>query len=93
MEQRLGAAVRRARIEAGFSQAEVAYAAGVAVSSVSALETGRGSSTATLVRIVRALGRTDWLDALAPPITISPIALANRQPAERRRVARDRDGR
>jgi transcriptional regulator with XRE-family HTH domain len=90
MEARLGAAVRRTRIAAGYSQAELALAANVAVSSVSALEGGRGSSTATLTRVVRALGRIDWLDALAPPITISPIALANRRPAERRRVARDR---
>ena len=40
-----------------------------------ALENGSGSRLATLVKVVRALGREDWLDELAPLSEISPLAL------------------
>jgi len=50
------------------------------------LEVGRGSTLRTLVRVVRALGRTDWLEALAPPVTVSPLALlSSKRPATRPR--------
>jgi hypothetical protein len=42
---------------------------------------------------VRALGRVEWLESLAPPITISPLdMLSSRRPATRprQRVSRRR---
>jgi transcriptional regulator with XRE-family HTH domain len=76
LEVKLGQAVRRGRLALDLSQADLADLADVSPSAVAALENGRGSSTRTLVRVARALGRLDWLDALAPAITISPVALA-----------------
>ncbi|MDR1825890.1 MAG: helix-turn-helix domain-containing protein [Bifidobacteriaceae bacterium] len=90
LEKALGQAVRRARIAGGCSQAELATLASVSLTALGNLETGKGSTVTTLVRVCRALGRLDWLESLAPPITISPLAIAHRQPAERRRVARSR---
>jgi transcriptional regulator with XRE-family HTH domain len=76
LEAKLGQAVRRARLDLDLSQADLAGHAAVSPSSVAALENGRGSSTRTLVKVARALGRLDWIDGLAPEITISPLALA-----------------
>ncbi len=89
----IGAEVRAARIAADLGQGELAQRADVSLGAVKNLETGKGSSLKTLVRVVRALGRTEWLESLAPPITVSPLGmLSPRRPASgpRQRVSRRR---
>ncbi|GAA1632627.1 helix-turn-helix transcriptional regulator [Leucobacter chromiireducens] len=78
-EAHLGAQVRRARGQEQWTQAELAARANVNRNSVSALERGEGSSLATLIRVVRALGRSEWLDELAPDPGPSPMALLRAQ--------------
>lgn len=78
-EAHLGEQVRRARGLESWTQAELARRANVNRNSVSALERGEGSSLATLIRVVRALGRSDWLDELAPDPGPSPMALLRAQ--------------
>lgn len=78
-EQVVGGQVRDLRIRSQRTQAELAVAANVSLSAVQALELGKGSRLATLVAVVRALGRTEWLEELAPPVPISPLALAREQ--------------
>jgi transcriptional regulator with XRE-family HTH domain len=70
----VGRQLRALRLGANRSQAEVARAANVSLSTVQSLERGGGSSLATLVAVVRALGRSEWLESLAPPATVSPMA-------------------
>lgn len=48
------------------------------------LETGQGANLATLIRIVRALDRQDWLEALAPRVTINPLHMAASHAARQR---------
>jgi len=75
-EKRLGADARRLRIQLRLTQAELANHANISLSSVQNLERGGGSSLSTLIRVVRALGRTDWLGSLAPEEPkVSPIQL------------------
>ncbi|HEX4127812.1 MAG TPA: helix-turn-helix transcriptional regulator [Acidimicrobiales bacterium] len=74
-ERRLGTQVRTARVAAKLDQATLAELANVSVDALSRLERGRGSSLKTLVSAVRALGRTDWLETLAPTIAISPMQM------------------
>jgi transcriptional regulator with XRE-family HTH domain len=74
-EALVGAEVRAARIAANVDQASLAARADVSVGALKNLEAGKGSSLKTVVRVVRALDRTDWLEALAPPITVSPLAM------------------
>lgn len=93
-ERRVGRSVRELRLQADLTQAELAERANVSLSSVRHLEAGKGSSLSTLLRVVRALDRTDWLEALAPPAPgVSPIALlrATRE-ADRRQKVRVRHG-
>lgn len=74
-EVALGDAVRTLRLRANTTQADLARQANVGISALRALEQGRGSSLATFIPVVRALGREDWLDALAPPAAVSPLAV------------------
>ncbi|MGP8159723.1 MAG: helix-turn-helix transcriptional regulator [Candidatus Dormibacteria bacterium] len=89
----IGAEVRAARIAANLDQAELAKRADVSLGALKNLEAGRGSTLRTLIRVVRALGRAEWLVTLAPPITVSPLAmLSSRRSAThpRQRVSRPR---
>ena len=95
LEQLVGDQVRAARIARNLDQASLATLANISVGAVSSLEQGKGSSLKTLVSVVRALERTDWLEALAPAVTVSPMQMLqakNRVPGHRRRVARKRPG-
>ncbi len=74
-EVKVGDQVRAARIAADLDQSGLAALANVSVGALSNLERGKGSSLNTLVAVVRALKRTDWLEALAPAVTVSPIQM------------------
>ena len=92
-EAHLGEQVRAARIAADLDQATVAELADLSIGAVKNLEGGKGSSLKTLIRVLRVLDRTDWLDALAPPITISPmqmLAAKRSAPGPRQRVSHRR---
>lgn len=75
-EAELGAQVRRARLLEDVSQASLARTADISIGALRNLEAGHGSSVQTLVRVLRALRRTDWLESLEPAPEISPIAMA-----------------
>lgn len=76
LEVRLGRALRRARLDADLDQLTICEAAGISDKALRNLELGRGAKVATLVAVVRVLGRADWLDALAPEPGVDPLALA-----------------
>lgn len=71
----VGEQLRDARVAQDLDQASLAARANISVGAVSNLERGKGSSLKTLIAVVRALGRTDWLEALAPPVTVSPMQM------------------
>lgn len=92
-ERRLGTQIRTARVAAQLDQASLAELANVSVDALSRLERGKGSSLKTLVGAVRALGRTDWLENLAPKITVSPMQVLRAKgsgDAQNKRVRRAR---
>jgi transcriptional regulator with XRE-family HTH domain len=83
---RLGDALRDLRLARNFGQSELAARAGVGRSAVQNLETGRANLT-TLVRVLRALGREDWLQALTAQPTINPLHMPQ-QATKRQRASR-----
>lgn len=89
LQARLGEQVRRLRLGLDLDQLTLADRAGVSEKALRNLEAGHGSSLATLLQVLRALGRLDWLDTLAPVASVSPMALLRQRP-ERRRVGRPR---
>ena len=86
-ETLIGEQVRAMRIASDLDQTRLAELADVSVGALSNMERGKGSSLKTVVAVVRALGRTDWLEALAPPVTVSPIQMLRaKQKSPRARV-------
>jgi transcriptional regulator with XRE-family HTH domain len=74
-EHELAAQVRRARLGLNLGQADLAHNANVSLGAVKGLEHGTGSTLKTFVRVVRALGKHDWLAALEPEPEIGPFDL------------------
>ncbi len=82
----IGEQVRAARIASDRDQASLAAAADVSIGALANLERGNGSSLKTVIAVARALGRTDWLQALAPPVTVSPLQMLRAKKPPRQRV-------
>lgn len=74
-EGRVGEQVRSLRRRAGLTQGALAKRSNVSIGALQNLEYGAGSRLATLVQVMRALGRGSWLEELAPPVSTSPMKL------------------
>lgn len=88
LEAGFGDALRALRLDQNLDRITVAERAGVSESALKNLEAGRGTIH-TLVRVLRALGREGWLDSVAPPTPLNPLALT-RGATPRRRASRRR---
>lgn len=83
----LGQQLRALRLRQGIDQQTLAARAGIALNAVKKLEYGRNSTVRSLVLVLRALGREDWLNGLAPQVSISPLEILERK-APRQRAGR-----
>lgn len=75
LEAELGNNLRLLRLDRNLDQATIAGRAGVGLNSLKRLELGQGSTTHTLISVLRALGREDWLNTIAPVATINPLTM------------------
>lgn len=91
LEAELGGNLRALRLNRNLEQTTLAERAGVSLTALKRLESGRGSTTHTLISILRALGREDWLKTIAPVATINPLTMP-RSAKPRRRAAGRRKG-
>ncbi|MCX8567189.1 MAG: DNA-binding transcriptional regulator, XRE-family HTH domain [Glomeribacter sp. 1016415] len=71
----LGGQIRALRIRTHLDQTELAALANSSTGAIKNLENGKGSSLKTMVKVIRALNRTDWLELLAPMMPISPMQI------------------
>lgn len=85
----LGEQMRALRLRADLDQISLAGRAGVGLSAVKNIESGKGATLKTLIKILRALDRADWLASLAPPVSISPMQMLKSKPV-RQRASRKR---
>ncbi|MCX6544084.1 MAG: helix-turn-helix transcriptional regulator [Acidobacteria bacterium] len=85
----LGQRLRALRLRQNVDQQRLAARAGVALNALKNLESGKGGTTRSLLKVLRALGREDWLDALCPQVSISPLLALTRKPT-RQRASRKR---
>ncbi|SMF14126.1 hypothetical protein SAMN02745746_01542 [Pseudogulbenkiania subflava DSM 22618] len=76
----------------GLDQQSLARRASISVGAVKNLESGKGSSLSSLIKVVRALRREDWLKSFAPLITVSPMQMLRsaRLKKQRQRVFKPR---
>lgn len=87
LEFALGERLRNYRLSRNIQQAALAERAGVGVSALRNLESGRGSTVRTLLSVVRALGREEWLNNVAPVATVNPLTMTRQaQPRVRART-------
>lgn len=88
----IGENIRSLRLQKNLTQQTLAAQAGASLSALRHLESGQGANLSTLIRVVRALDRQAWLQALAPQVTINPLhmtpTLGTRQRARARRNQR-----
>lgn len=86
----IGENIRSLRLQKNLTQQALAAQAGVSLTALRHLESGQGANLGTLIRAVRALDKQEWLQALAPRITINPLHMtpshAARQRARSKRV-------
>lgn len=71
----LGGNIRNLRVQKNIDQKELAAQSGASLTAIRRLETGKTTTTETLISVLRTLGKTDWLLALAPPVDINPLQM------------------
>nr|WP_231966773.1 helix-turn-helix transcriptional regulator [Terriglobus roseus] len=75
------------RLSRNLDQVSTAERAGISEKALRNLESGRGSTIETFLRVLKALDSLDGLDLLVPTPTVSPLALL-RSSKPRQRVRR-----
>jgi transcriptional regulator with XRE-family HTH domain len=88
LEKLLGARLRELRLLKNLDQASLAERSGVSLNALKHLESGKGARVNSLIKLLRGLDRTDWLEALAPTVSISPIQMLKRESREPKRARR-----
>jgi len=83
-EATLGRHLRDLRLRQNVDQRQLAEQAGVALNVVKNLEAGKGATVKSLVKVLRALGRAEWIDSLAPMVSISPMQMLKTKPSRQR---------
>ena len=83
-ESELGREVRDLRLRQDLDQRQLAEQAGVSWDVVKRLESGEGTTVSPLIKVLRALGRADWLETLAPSVSVSPLQMLHAKPARQR---------
>jgi transcriptional regulator with XRE-family HTH domain len=83
-EATLGRQLRDLRLRQNVDQRQLAEQAGVALNVVKNLESGKGATVKSLVKVLRTLGRVEWLDSLAPAVSISPLQMLKSKPSRQR---------
>ena len=92
----LGENLKKLRLQIGLHQEVLSKQAGISVSALKNLENGTGASVKTLIKVVRALNREDWLESIAPVISVNPLHMVQdvlgRQRAPRRAHGKNKKG-
>lgn len=84
----LGQRLAQLRLSHNWQQHELATEAGVSLRTLSRIEAGEPSQTINLLRVLRALGLVENLEALVPPPAASPLQQLQLQGKQRKRASR-----
>ena len=87
LQTALGERLRRLRLNRNLDQRTTAEKAGISEKALRNLETGKGSTVETLIRVLKALEYLQGIDMLAPEISVNPLDLL-RQPKAPQRARR-----
>lgn len=93
LEAILGENIRALRLQRNLSQAAFAERAGIGVNTLKSIEGGNGGTVRTLLLVLRAFGKEEWVKSLAPTVSISPLNMVKNKPTrERASPRRSRSG-
>lgn len=84
--EEIGRRIARIRLQQNRSLEDVASAAGIGEKTLRRAESGSNTSLESLVKVLRALGRLDDLEAFLPEPLISPLELLGNRVHERQRA-------
>jgi transcriptional regulator with XRE-family HTH domain len=82
----IGSRIKRARLDANLTQAQLAQQAGIAKRTVERLESGDSSDSLALIRVLRVLKLLVNLEYLLPDAPQSPVTLLKGHGHQRKRV-------
>jgi transcriptional regulator with XRE-family HTH domain len=85
--EEFGARIAHQRIKLGLTQADAAEQAGVGKRTIERIEAGADSQLTTIIRLLRILDLSDYLDNLIPETTVSPMEMLNYQTKPRKRAS------
>ncbi len=90
LQELLGERLKRLRLNRNLDQRTTAEKAGISEKALRNLESGRGSTVETLLRVLKALDHLQGLDMLAPEISVNPLDLLRnpKAPQRARRVSK-----
>lgn len=91
LEAALGENVKALRLQKNLARKTLCEQAGVSESALRHLEGGKGATLKTLVRVVRALDREDWISGIAPQVSINPLHMVQKN-TQRQRASRRAHG-
>lgn len=83
----IGRRLARRRLERNLTQAELAAEAGVSKRTLVRMEAGESTQVTNFIRVLRALGLVDRLDAFLPPPAPSPLEQLRARGKRRRRAS------
>ncbi|PCI37092.1 MAG: XRE family transcriptional regulator [Elusimicrobia bacterium] len=93
MEMALGESIRSLRLQKNLDRKTLAAQAGISMGALRHLELGQGANLRTLIRIVRALNKQEWLLGIAPRVTVNPLhMMRSLEVRQRARSKRKKDG-
>ena len=91
-EKEIGQQLRQMRLLQNIDQKTLAGRAGLSLNALKNLEKGKGATVGSLVKVLRALGRVEWLESLSPEVSISPMQiLESKKKLPRQRASRKKD--
>nr|WP_320050022.1 helix-turn-helix transcriptional regulator [uncultured Desulfuromonas sp.] len=85
--QEIGKRLAELRISLNLTQSQLAANAGIGKRTLERVESGEPTQTTTLIRILRALGQLEPLDALLPETQIRPMQILLNSNRKRKRAS------
>lgn len=88
LEVELGEQLRAERLRQNLTMHDVALRAGISEQTLRSLENGSGGRLNSFIRLMKALGKEEWLGTFLPAVRISPMDIAKRMGKQRLRATR-----
>lgn len=86
LEIALGENLKALRLQKNLDRQTLCGQAGISENALRHLEDGNGATLKTLVRVIRALNREDWIAGIAPQVSINPLHMIHKNnPRQRAR--------